>query len=374
MSEPIRLRLPLPRRLPPVLGVGAYLKNALCLIQDDEAWIGADNGSLDTVAATEAFLASATGLLAAARTTPVALAHDWHPDFFCTRWAMEQETRTIGIQHHHAHTAAVMAEYGLDQPVLGVSLDGFGLGEDNAAWGGELLRVDADGYRRLGHLYPLPQLGGDRAAREPWRMGAAALWAMGRGEEIATRYATHNGAGHLAGLMDRGVNAPMTTSAGRLFDAACGLLGVKPVATFEGEAPMALEAMAQERLDSGIDSRLDSRIESRIDFKNGMDVLDLRPLLAVLCDYGAAEGAVLFHLGLVAALSDWIEKVAQQAGIKDIILSGGCFLNKILASRLSAELRQRGLTPRLPVRMMPSDTSLALGQAYAAALLLEREG
>lgn len=235
-------KIPLSRALPPVLGVGAYLKNALCLIQAGEAWISRDNGSLDSVEAITRFQETAQGMIECATIKPVAVAHDWHPDFYSTRWALQQSC-TIGIQHHHAHVAAVMAEHGIEGPVLGLALDGFGLGQEQQAWGGELLRVDREGFVRIGHLKELPQPGGDSAARQPWRMGAAALWTLGRGAEIASRYADQFGAAMLADMMDRKINSPMTSSAGRLFDAACGLLGVLPVAQFEGEAPMKLESM-----------------------------------------------------------------------------------------------------------------------------------
>lgn len=363
-------KIKLARRLPPVMGVGAYLKNALGLIQDDEVWISRENGSLDNVAAIGAFQETAAGLLSAAQKPPVALAHDWHPDFYCTRWAMENGTRVIGVQHHHAHTAAIMAEHGVETPVLGLALDGFGLGAENQSWGGELLRVDAAGFTRVGFLKPMPQPGGDRAAREPWRMGAAALWALGRGGEIATRYAAFQGAGQLSLMMDRGLNAPMTSSAGRLFDAACGLLNVKPVAAFEGEAPMELERLASAE---GIDSRIDSNLW-RIESADDSLILDMRPLLQALAHSPAETGAALFHACFAAALINWVKKASQQTGIKTICLSGGCFFNKLLLAAMLEGLPQEGLTPLAPVRMMAGDTAIALGQAYAAALQIDQEG
>lgn len=369
MADRISHVISLPRALPPVLGVGAYLKNALCLIQVNEAWISRENGSLDNVAAIEGFHNTAEEMIAQAQTPPVAVAHDWHPDFPCSRWAATCGLRSIGIQHHHAHIAAVMAEHGIDEPVLGLALDGFGLGERNEAWGGELLRVDADGFCRLGHLRLLSQPGGDSAARQPWRMGAAALWAMGRGDEIASRYAVFAGAATLPMMMERGLNAPQTSSAGRLFDAACGLLHVKPVAAFEGEAPMELERIATESIR---ESRIDSGLW-RIDSASDSLILDCLPLLERLLSVEIEEGAVLFHDNLAAGLLDWTQEASRQTGIKKIAMAGGCFFNKRLRTALERGMMANGLIPLLPQQMLAGDTAIALGQAYAAALMIEKE-
>ncbi|NTU77758.1 MAG: hydrogenase maturation protein HypF [Alphaproteobacteria bacterium] len=242
----VATKVPLPRRLPSVLGVGAFLKNTLCLIQESEAWISHDNGSLDHIVALENYERAAADLLKMAKEKPVVLAHDLHPDFHSTRFVLNSILPTRGIQHHHAHIAAIMAEHGVETPTLGLALDGFGLGLRNESWGGELLLVDCHGFQRLGHLELLLQPGGDVAARQPWRMGAAALWALGRGNEITLRYKDFPQAAKLVSIMERGINCPTTSSAGRLFDAACGLLGVKLMTDFEGEAPTALEAMVQQ--------------------------------------------------------------------------------------------------------------------------------
>lgn len=352
--------VPLPRALPPVLGVGAYLKNALCLIQGDVAWISSENGSLDNVEAITRFQDTARAMIGAATIKPVAVAHDWHPDFYCSRWAMESGLQSIGIQHHHAHVAAVMAEHGIDAPVLGLALDGFGLGEGNEAWGGELLRVDAHGFSRLGHLRTMPQPGGDIAARQPWRMGAAALFAMGRANEIATVYADHAGAAMLGDLMARQVNAPMTSSCGRLFDAACGLLKVLPVASFEGEAPMKLESMVREVVVDPDGWRIDEAM-----------VLDMLPTLEMLIGMEVEQGANLFHGTLAAALLEWVKRAAAQTGITQVALCGGCFFNKVLRTQVSQGMMAEGITPLLPKQMLVGDMAIALGQAYAAALQME---
>ncbi len=365
MTFPVASTIPLPRSLPSVLGVGAYLKNALGLIQGNEAWLSRENGSLDNVAAIEAFQKTVREMIGVAAVPPVAVAHDWHPDFPSTRWAVESGLKCVPIQHHHAHIAAIMAENGIEEPVLGLALDGFGLGEGGQAWGGELLLVDRTGFRRLGHLRPLPQPGGDAAARQPWRMGAAALWAMGRSKEIPKRYEAFPRAAFLPAMMDKGLNAPLTTSAGRLFDAACGLLGVRLEAAFEGEAPMELERIAGE---SSRESRIDSRFW-RIDSM----ILDPLPLLEKLADMEMQEGAALFHDALAAALLDWSQKASAETGIKNVALGGGCFLNKRLRAALVQGMMRAGLTPLLPQKLPPGDKAIALGQAVAAAWKIEKE-
>jgi hydrogenase maturation protein HypF len=359
-GDPIATTLPLPHPVQPVLAVGAFLKNTLCLMRGREALVSRDLGNLETVDAVHAFETCARQLLSMAGDLPAALAHDMHPDFHSTRWAQTFAARmgveAVPVQHHHAHVAAVLVEHGIAEPTLGLALDGFGLGPDNQSWGGELLYVDGDGYRRLGHLATLPQPGGDRAAREPWRMGAAALFVLGRDDEIAQRYAAMRGADVIVRMLRQNINCPPTSSCGRLFDAACGLLGIMPVATFEGEAPMALERLATR-------PRVDPR---RWRIADG--VLDLAPLLDRLTELEPADGANLFHGTLAAAIADWVGQAADATGIRRVALSGGCFLNRVLTEALTVTFEQRGIEPLRPVRLKPGDSAVSVGQAWAVAM------
>lgn len=358
--EAIAAVIALPRPVPPILGVGAFLKNTLCLAEGTEALVTADVGDLGSVPAVLAFEAAAERLLARSRERVTLVAHDLHPNFHSTRYANALAARlgieAAAIQHHHAHVAAVMAEHGCETPMLGLSLDGFGLGPDRDAWGGELLGVDAEGCQRLGHLALLPQPGGDRAAREPWRMGAAALHAVGRSGEITTRYAALPGAGVIAQMLARGVICPPTSSCGRLFDAACGLLGIKPIAAFEGEAPIALERLVRRPRAEPSGWRLAD------------GVLDFKPLLAHLVDLAPAEGADVFHGTLVAGMTAWVAEAAEAAGIRRVVLSGGCFFNRVLAEGLVAALRDRDIESLRPIQLTPGDGAISLGQVWAAAM------
>jgi hydrogenase maturation protein HypF len=349
--------VPLPREVPPTLAVGAFLKNTICVTRGAQALISANHGDLGTPEAIAAFEASVEALVEEAGVTPVRVAHDLHPDFHSTRYALSLDLPSVAVQHHHAHAAAIAAEHGVEGPVIGVSFDGFGLGPGNQSWGGELLLAEGAHYRRLGHLALLPQPGGDRAAREPWRMAAAALHRLGRGGEIAQRFQEIPAAAMLGQMLDKRLNSPETSSAGRLFDAACGLLGVHPIAEFEGQAPMALEALvtAPEVLPTGWI------------LQDG--VLDLLPLLACLAHCpDPARGANLFHGTLIEAMSQWIAELAETAGTPHVTLGGGCFLNKVLTGGLVARLGAAGLKPLLASKVSPGDAGLSLGQAWIAAL------
>ncbi len=352
----IAATIALPRAVPPVLAVGPFLKNTICVTSGARAYVSAVHGDLGTSEAVAAFETSVEALVAELGVKPVRVAHDLHPDFASTRYALALDLPQVAVQHHHAHAAAIAAEHGHDGAVIGLALDGFGLGPGNQSWGGELLACDGPRYRRLGHLALLPQPGGDRAAREPWRMAAAALHRMGRGDEIAARFNPIPAAARLAQVLDKGLNCPETSSAGRLFDAACGLLGIHLVAEFEGQAPMALEALADRP----------RAMEGGFTLDEG--VLDLLPLLARLDSCGdAALGANLFHGTLIEALARWAAEAAEATGIRTVALGGGCFLNRVLAGGLVARLGELRLTPLTAAKVSPGDAGLSLGQAWIAA-------
>jgi hydrogenase maturation protein HypF len=360
--------VPLARQLPPVLAVGAWFKNTVCVTRGDAAFVSAGVGDLADAAACRAFEHAVDDMLETLQVTPLAVAHDLHPDFHNTRFALAFAARrglpAIGVQHHHAHIAAVAAEHRRDGPLLGLALDGVGLGTDGSAWGGELLRVDGALSTRLGHLRQLALPGGDRAAREPWRMAVAALHALGRRDEIARRYPGARGA-TLLRMLDGGVNCPPTSSAGRVFDAAAGLLGVSAVQAFEGEAPMQLERLAAQA-GPAAPRNGDYAIDAA-------GRLDLLPLLGRMAQVDAsdasavARAAAAFHASLAAALADWVITRARVTGLQRVAFGGGCFHNRVLGAALRARLEAEGLEVLEATRLPPSDSGLALGQAWVAA-------
>jgi len=380
-----------------VLAFGAWLKNAACWWQGGRAHWSPVHGDLSDPQACAALERSAQQLLAQARQAgaPVqAIAHDLHPDFFSTQLAVTMADAlgvpAIGVQHHHAHIAAVIAEHGIEGPVVGLALDGVGLGTDGAPWGGELLWLDGAQWLRLGHLYPLALPGGDRAAREPWRMAASALHALGRGQEIAARFGPQVGQAQAEGvhqMLERGLNCPQTTSTGRWFDAAAAALGLSLRQHDEAEAAIALEQAAARALQAqpdlpplpvskihdisqpfGLSLSKPGCGQRPSSARTDMNVLDLRPLLAALFDAGDVEQAAAgFHLALADGLADWLIAAAREQQTRTACLGGGCFFNRILRERVLARLSHAGLHTYLPHVMGCGDAGLAIGQAWVAA-------
>jgi hydrogenase maturation protein HypF len=352
----------LPRDGPAVLAMGGWLKNTVCVTRGDEAFLSQHIGDLDNAATCVAMEEAAAHLMAVLQVRPEAVAHDLHPDFhssrFAARLAQAHDIPAIPVQHHHAHIAAVLAEHGVAGPALGLALDGVGLGEDGAAWGGELLRVEGARMQRLAHLRALPLPGGERAAREPWRMATAALHALGRGEQAAARYRDLGGETVMR-MLECGLNCPVTSSAGRWFDAAAGLLGVKQRVSYEGQAAMLLEGLA---------ARHGPVAPLHGGFAIGADgTLDLLPLLGRLADpIEPAEGAALFHSTLAHALAHWALVAAQREAVTTVALGGGCFLNTLLCAALHERLTAAGLRVLQAQQAPPNDGGLALGQAWVA--------
>jgi len=354
---PVPIRLA--HEVPCVVALGAQLKATVSVTRGNEAFVSQHVGDLETPDAVAFLEETLNHLLSILEVEPVAAACDLHPDFPTTQLAHRLGLPVIPVQHHHAHVAALAAEHQVDGPLLGLSLDGFGLGTDGGAWGGELICADGAEFERIGHLAPLPAPGGDRAAREPWRMAAAALHALGRTHDIERRFADEPLARPVRNMLNLGIASEPTTSAGRLFDAAAGLVGASRRQAFEGEAAMRLEGLATETqvLAGGW------RIQG--------GVLDLLPLLARLADgIDPAQGAALFHGTLIVALTEWAAAAASARGLRQVALSGGCFLNKVLSEGIAEALSARGIAPLIARAVPPNDGGLSLGQAFVAAAVL----
>ncbi|MFH0935119.1 MAG: carbamoyltransferase HypF, partial [Pseudomonadota bacterium] len=356
-------RIKLPYGGPSVLACGGWLKNTVCLTRGDDAFVSQHIGDLDHPAAREMLDETVAYLSDILDVQPQAVAHDLHPDFYSTqfaqRFAEERGLPLFAVQHHHAHIAAIAAEHRVTEPVIGLALDGVGLGTDGSAWGGELLQVTGTQCERIGHLAPLTLPGGDRAAREPWRMAAAVLFDMGRADDIARRFSGQAAAAMMADMLQRKLNCVQTSSMGRWFDAAAGMLGVKEIQDYEGQAAMLLEGLAEKH------GKVVPLAQGYI--QTAQNELDLGPLLAHLADCeDAGYGAALFHATLAEGLCGWVQRTASRLGIKHVALGGGCFLNNILTQSLTDSLTMSGLVVLSAQQLPPNDGAISLGQAAIA--------
>jgi hydrogenase maturation protein HypF len=358
-------RIKLPFTGPSVLACGAWLKNTVCLTRGNEAFVSQHIGDLDHAGTRQMLDETVSYLSDILGVQPQAVAHDLHPDFYSTHFAQTYAAQhglpLVGVQHHHAHIAAICAEHRITEPVLGLALDGVGLGTDGSAWGGELLRVAGAQCERLGHLSPLTLPGGDRAAREPWRMAAAALFEMQRGDEITRRFPQQAGAAMVANMLQRQLNCVATTSMGRYFDAAAGLLGVSELQNYEGQAAMLLEGLAERH------GKVAALAAGYV-FTAEND-LNFLPMLAKLADCKEASyGAALFHATLAQGLGEWVLRAVDQSGLKHVALGGGCFLNSLLTQALTEGLSAQGLNVLTAQQLPPNDGAVSLGQASIALL------
>jgi hydrogenase maturation protein HypF len=329
-----------------ILALGAERKGTVSLLHHGHLCTSPHLGDLDDMRTLGRFREAIDRFCRMYGAQPTLVAHDLHPDFLSTRHAESLGVPTLGVQHHHAHVAAVLAEHGRRGPALGIVLDGYGYGEDGAAWGGELLEVDGATCRRVGHLAPLPMPGGDVAAHEPWRMAVAVLYRLGRREEVVRRWGEPGA--RVWALCERG-QAPLTTSAGRAFDAAAALAGLGGRATYEGELALRLQAHVRQPRAMQVPIA---------------PVLDLLPLFAAFGDTPEVSAAAdLFHGSLARALVAW----AGYSQLETVVLGGGCFANPILTALLADGLRAAGREPLLARRFPSNDGAISVGQAAIAS-------
>jgi hydrogenase maturation protein HypF len=341
---------------PVVLALGAHLKSTVTITRGREAFVSQHIGDLDTAETVRFWRETIDHLLGILDVRPEVIARDLHPDYLSSRMAEDFGLPVVRVQHHAAHVAAIAAEHYLAGPVLGLALDGHGFGADGGAWGGEMMWVDGADWRRVGRLAPLALPGGDRAAREPWRMGVAALHAVGRGALAAARFPGRPLPGPLAARLAAGSEPVVTSSLGRLFDAAAALLGVRSVQAYEGQAAMELEALV----------RMPRPMQDGWTWDAG--VLSFAPLLAAFADSppDPRTGAEVFHGTLIEGLAAMAADGAAGTGLSALCLGGGCMMNRVLAEGLVAALSARGLTPVLARRLPPNDGGVSLGQAVMA--------
>jgi hydrogenase maturation protein HypF len=331
---------------PHILAVGGELKSTFCLARNGFAFLSQHIGDLKELKTVEYFEREIAEWQRLMRVAPVVVAHDLHPGYRSTRWAQQRTAKLIPVQHHHAHVVSVMAEHDLHGEVIGVALDGTGYGTGGTIWGGEFLVATRADFERVAHFkeYRLP--GGEIAIEQPWRMAASVRLA----EDL------HGEAG-IRQLITTGFNSPLTSSAGRLFDAAAAMLGLCDVASYEAQAAIRLETAA------------DPTVTGHYPFDLRNDVLDFgRTIHALLADCEQVGlAAARFQNTVVAGIVRVCETVSEQRGLKRVALSGGVFQNEWILSRTTSALRERGFEVFTNTLVPPNDGGLSLGQAAVAA-------
>ena len=349
---------------PHILAVGGELKNTFCLVGDGNAFLSQHVGDLKDYKTYSHFSCEIESWKNLLRVQPAVIAHDLHPAYLSTRFAaIARIPHKVGVQHHHAHIASVMAEHGLHQPLIGVALDGTGYGTDDTLWGGEFMVADRCDFERVAHFkaYRLP--GGDKAVQEPWRMALSVLIAEGLEEEAGRKFPAVKW--HLVQKMvQAGFHSPLTSSAGRLFDAVAAILGLCDVTTYEAQAAIRLESIA--------DSRVTDQYPFAVQTSNRPWVLDFGPTIrAILAErrQGIAPGEISarFHNTMAASILHVCRCLRGQRDLNVVALSGGVFQNELLLRRTVEALQSRHFNVFTNTAVPLNDGGLALGQATVAA-------
>jgi len=364
---PFPLRLPAASRLS-VLATGPEQKNTLCLTKDGYAFVSQHVGDMENAETLEHFEDTLALYERMFRIVPELVAYDLHPEYLSTKYALSLGLEGEGVQHHHAHVVSVAAENGVRGPVAGVAFDGTGYGSDGTIWGGEFLLSTWSTFERFAHLRPVPMPGGAAAVRRPARMALGLLSGLDRG------LLDHPGLTHLhsglatdelttiLAMADRGINSPLTSSMGRLFDAVAAIAGVRLDALYEGQAAIELEALADPA----------ERGAYRFAVGDGAPVIiDPLPVIEALLDDlagGASAAAVSarFHNGVTAMTVEVARRAAAACGCHQVVLSGGVMMNRLLLSGTISGLRSAGLDALIPRELPVNDGGISFGQAVVA--------
>jgi hydrogenase maturation protein HypF len=345
------------------------MKTTVALSVGTEIFVSQHIGDLETAAAHAAFRQTAADLPRLYDATPEGVACDLHPDYLSTQFAAHLAAPSCPVQHHFAHVLACMAENELDPPALGVAWDGTGFGMDGTIWGGEFLLARGSGFERVGHLRPFRLPGGDAAARQPRRAALGILFeifgdALWDRDEWHTAF-TQPEARLLRQMLAKHINTPLTSSAGRLFDAVASLAGLRHQCAFEGQAAMELEFAA----DPDVTEPYPFEIRP-----GPPHIIDWQPMILALLDdlrrgFGPRAVSARFH----NTLAEIIVAIARKAGEQTVVLTGGCFQNRLLTERAVARLRAAGFEPYWHRHIPPNDGGIAPGQIIGAALAMRHQ-
>ncbi|HKG17759.1 MAG TPA: carbamoyltransferase HypF [Solirubrobacteraceae bacterium] len=358
----------------PILACGAELKNTFCLVKGERAWVGHHIGDLRNYETLRSFAEGVEHFERLFAVAPEVVAHDLHPEYLSTKYAFDRDgLEPVGVQHHHAHLAACLAEHGETGQAVGAIYDGTGLGTDGAVWGGELLWGGLKDFRRQGSLLAVRLPGGDAAVRQPWRMACA--WLVAAGDEDPRPPAALAGAvdpeawAKVAALARTGLSSPPTTSMGRLFDAVAALCGLRAEVNYEGQAAIELEAAC------GPFEQVAYPLP--VLEKEGGLVLDARPTIRALVDelsrdVSVPAAAARFHNAVATATAAACRLICRWRRTPTVVLSGGVFQNRRLLEATVARLAESGLRALVPELLPPNDGGIAYGQAAVAAARLAR--
>lgn len=364
VPEPVRVPWTFPE---PVLACGAELKNTFAIGKGHEVFLSHHIGDLEDYQTYQSYTEGIAHFRQLFGTDPAVVAHDLHPEYLSTKYAGElADIRLIGVQHHHAHIASCLADNEVDGPVLGIAFDGLGLGADGTIWGGEFLLADLADYRRLAHLEPVPLPGGTTAIRQPWRMAVAYLAQAGELAAELPVLRRNPSWRHVAALLEQRPHSPLTSSAGRLFDAVAALVGVRDAVSYEGQAAIELEQLADPAEHGSYPVTV-----------TGGPVRQLRGcelISAALADLRSGVPVPVisarFHNGLAAAITRTCRLLRNSTGITTVALSGGVFQNSLLQQRTTESLEDHGFRVLVHSRVPANDGGISLGQAVVAAAQL----
>ena len=361
----------LEKQMQPILAVGGELKNTVCVVRGSEVFLSQHVGDLENLESYGFFEEAVEHLQRILEIQPSVIAHDLHPDYFSTKWAQERSgVELVGVQHHHAHICACMAENHLDGKVIGIALDGTGYGSDGAIWGGEVLVADYIGFERAAHFEYLALPGGAAAIHEPWRMAVSYLakhYGMGI-EKLELPFLKEIDSRKLSvvlQIIEREVNSPRTSSCGRLFDAIAALVGLRGTVNYEAQAAIELEMAAR-------DSQSEAAYPLDLNLRGTVWQIGTKPLFEWLLrdirkQASLADMGRKFHNGLALVLVDAAERIRDKTKLDRVCLSGGCFLNALLLETMIAKLRQRSFDVYCHTEVPAGDGGISLGQAVIAA-------
>jgi hydrogenase maturation protein HypF len=381
----------LPFNVPPLVACGAELKSTFTIAKDISSVVSQHLGDMDNYETLRFFEETLSNLKAVFNIEPEFIFYDMHPDYIITRWAKETGMKGFEIQHHEAHIAACIAENSLEGNVIGIALDGTGYGRDGNIWGGEIFIGNLNNFKRVAHLKYIPMPGGEMAIKEPWRMAVSALITVGGDnlDYVVGRWETI-GAEKIIELMKRKINSPLTSSCGRLFDAAASIIAGFDNASFEAEAAIGLEALASNHIEGTYSYDIVLEDENNPGHKNsvipevlnresteikklernsgGMIIIDFKNTFnEILDDMKKGEDketmASLFHNTVASGITDAVIKISQSSNIKDVCLSGGVFQNEIFIERLSMKLMDADMNVFTQRLLPPNDGNISFGQA-----------